>query len=95
MAAKFPSIKLVRQPEVCEALGIVRITLDRWVRGGAFPAPIRISEKTYAWRLADVEAWIAQRSRSRKRRKPRGSLMQGDELVVMSPKLTKGRTAHA
>jgi prophage regulatory protein len=78
---KFPTIKLVRAPQLCEAFGITRATLDRWIRSTKFPPPLKINEKSFAWRLVDVEAWIAQRALTRKRRKPRGSLMQGSELV--------------
>ena len=78
---KFPTIRLISQPELSEALGKSRYTIERWVRSGMFPAPIRISEKSFAWRLADVEAWIAKCARSRKKAKRRGALMQGSELV--------------
>ena len=80
-AEPFSSIKLIRPPELCQALGIQRWTLDRWIARGIIPPPIRISEKTFVWRLADVEAALIKCARSRKKRKPRGALMQGRELV--------------
>ncbi|MCP4389839.1 MAG: AlpA family phage regulatory protein [Gammaproteobacteria bacterium] len=67
-------------------LGVTKFTVNRWVKQGRFPPPIRLSEKTHAWRVADIEAWLAQRSRSRKQPTLRGALMQGPELVRRSEK---------
>jgi len=79
--SKFQSIKLISQPELCDALGVSRYTLERWTRQGRFPKPIKLTEKTVTWKVSDIEAWLAQRSRSRKRAKKRGALMEGNELV--------------
>jgi predicted DNA-binding transcriptional regulator AlpA len=84
-ADKFPSIKLIRPDELCEALGIKRWTLNRWVAKGILPPPLRISEKLFMWRLVDVEAALVKRSRSRHQRKPRGALMHGKKLVRQAP----------
>jgi len=34
------------------------------VKRGEFPAPIKLSEKCTAWKLADIEAWEKQREAS-------------------------------
>jgi prophage regulatory protein len=34
-------------------------TLWRKVKGGTFPAPVRLSERVTAWKVGDVRAWIA------------------------------------
>lgn len=34
-----------------------RVTLNRWVKRGIFPAPIRLSEFTVAWPLDEVLRW--------------------------------------
>jgi prophage regulatory protein len=77
---------LVWLPELCEQLGRSKHSIERWVREGRFPKPIKITEQGCAWRLAHVEAWLAKLERSRKKRKPRGSLYRGDTLVVHSRK---------
>ncbi|HEX7687954.1 MAG TPA: AlpA family phage regulatory protein [Burkholderiaceae bacterium] len=37
-------------------------TLWRWVREGNFPKPVRLSSRITAWRVEDVERWIASRT---------------------------------
>lgn len=37
-----------------------RSTLWARVRQGTFPAPVKLSERVTAWRVADVRRWIAQ-----------------------------------
>ena len=83
-ASPLASITLVWLPELSQALGRSRYTIERWCREGKFPAPLKLTEQGCAWRLRDVEAWLDKAARTRKRRKPRGSLMQGDELVEYS-----------
>lgn len=34
-------------------------TLWRRVRAGAFPAPIKLSERVTAWKAEDVHCWLA------------------------------------
>lgn len=42
-----------------------RVTLNRWVKRGIFPAPIRLSEHTCAWPLAEILLWEEQRRAER------------------------------
>lgn len=39
-----------------------RMTLSRWMRRARdpFPATLRLGPNTVAWRVADVEAWLAR-----------------------------------
>ena len=37
--------------------GVSRATIWRWVRGGKFPAPVRLGENVTRWRVADVVEW--------------------------------------
>ena len=34
-----------------------RVTLNRWVKRGLFPAPVHLSEFTVAWPLDEVLRW--------------------------------------
>lgn len=36
-------------------------TIWRWVRKGIFPAPVKLGPGTTAWKIEDVEAWLAAR----------------------------------
>lgn len=38
-------------------------TLWRRVKAGEFPAPVKLSERVTAWRVEDVRAWMASRTR--------------------------------
>lgn len=79
-------IALIWQPDLCKLLGRSSFTIARWVRECNFPKPVRITEQSYAWRVADVERWIDQRARSRRKVKKRGSLWEGDTLVQHTKK---------
>jgi prophage regulatory protein len=37
-------------------------TLWRKVKDGSFPAPVSLSKRVTAWRVADVRAWMAAQS---------------------------------
>ena len=54
-------VKLVRMPEVVEATGLSKRTVEKWCRDGRFPAPVRLSARAIAWRVSDVEEWIESR----------------------------------
>jgi len=38
-----------------------RATLDRWIRLGVFPAPVRLGLRRLGWRKADIDAWLEGR----------------------------------
>ena len=66
------SIQLVWLPELAEALGRSRYTIERWCRERKFPAPIKLTDQGCAWRVRDVEAWLDRMSRQRKKVHHRG-----------------------
>jgi predicted DNA-binding transcriptional regulator AlpA len=78
------SIALVWLPELCEQLGRSKYSIDRWVKAGHFPPPIKIHSQGLAWRVRDIEAFFDKLARTRKKVKRRGSLMRGDTLVEYS-----------
>jgi predicted DNA-binding transcriptional regulator AlpA len=58
--------RLITQKAVMKLVGIgSRETLDRWVRRGLFPLPIRVGGGRLRWVLAEVEAWIEARKTDR------------------------------
>jgi predicted DNA-binding transcriptional regulator AlpA len=52
-----PVGELVGVAEVCDRLGIKRMTLKRLRDSGKFPAPVAELRAGPVWRLADIEAW--------------------------------------
>ncbi len=64
-----PSERLLNEAEVLRRLTISRSTLYRWVRSGAFPAPLQLGPRRVAWSGADFDDWIQSRKlRARKDR---------------------------
>ena len=54
-------LKLLRLPEVIDRTGRSRSGLYRDLSEGKFPAPVKIGERSVAWREADVLAWQESR----------------------------------
>ena len=61
---------------ICVRFNIGRATVWRWVKKQGFPSPVRLSENCTRWRLEDVVAWEAKRSRE--------STEQEEEVVRIS-----------
>lgn len=62
------SLKLMSQKEAMKLVGIgSRETLDRWVRQGLFPPPIKVGGGLLRWVPAEVEAWLEAKKRERRR----------------------------
>ena len=56
-----PMPQLLRLNEVLELTGLGRTTLYRLREDGDFPEGLKLSPKTVAWKLADIEEWINSR----------------------------------
>ena len=58
--------KYVRYPVLVEA-GIVnnRVTLGRWIKSGRFPKPTRLGPNIVAWRLDEIEKYLAELEQAR------------------------------
>ena len=61
------SYRFVSTREVCTRIGKSRLTLDRWVKAGLFPAPKRVGENGFSkvWLsnelddyFTDPEGWV-------------------------------------
>jgi prophage regulatory protein len=50
--------RFISKPAVLEIADFSSATLDRKVRNGTFPAPVRTSENRVAWRLSDINCWL-------------------------------------
>ena len=53
--------RLLRRPEVEALTGLARSTIYDGMAAGTFPAPVRLSPRSVAWKLEDVRAWIDSR----------------------------------
>lgn len=73
-----PSTGYFRQSQLIP--GIIPIssaTLWRMVKKGTFPAPIKLSQRVTAWRVADVAAWMQARDTGpATREEPRADVKQ-------------------
>lgn len=67
-------VKLMRMPDVLDAIGISKSTLYRMVAAGEFPAGVRIGERAIAWPSDEVQEFI------RVRRAERGSRAAAAEV---------------
>ena len=54
-------MKILRGPEVSARVGLSRATLYRMIARGAFPRPVRLSERATGWRTDEVDEWLASR----------------------------------
>ncbi len=59
---KAQKLKILRMPAVLELTGLSRPTVERWVRAGRFPAPLKLGERAIGWRLDEIERWLNSRT---------------------------------
>jgi prophage regulatory protein len=58
---------IVSKREAAALAGFSSSTLEREVRSGRFPAPIRLSRRRIGWRQSDISQWMESlKSRSMK-----------------------------
>ncbi len=53
--------RLLRRKEVESITGLARSTLYEVMKTGAFPAPVKLSARTVAWRESEVAEWVRSR----------------------------------
>jgi prophage regulatory protein len=56
-------VRFIRTRQVLEMIGVCRTTLWEMVRKGAFPQPVRITERTSGYLLEAVEQWMHLRTK--------------------------------
>ena len=52
--------QLLRLPQVLALLGMSRSWVYGEIARGAFPPPVRLGRRAVAWRLSDIERWMAE-----------------------------------
>jgi len=64
--------RIIRLPEVIGATQLSRSTIYRLLGSGAFPRPMKLSERAIGWRRDELDAWLTSRERARSARKLAG-----------------------
>jgi prophage regulatory protein len=58
-------VRILRQRQVLELLGISSSTLWEWVRKGRFPRPISLGPNTRAWLPEEIDQHLLARAKER------------------------------
>ena len=53
--------RILRLDEVERVTGLRKSAIYKMMRSGAFPKPLKLTQKAVGWRIADVESWIESR----------------------------------
>jgi predicted DNA-binding transcriptional regulator AlpA len=56
--------EMLRAPQVIEMVGLSIATIRRLMRLGLFPDAIKVGLHAIAWRLSDIENYLAQRPKA-------------------------------
>ena len=56
--------RILRLREVSLLTRLSKATIYRLLRSGAFPRPIRLSERAVGWRTEEIDEWLASRERA-------------------------------
>lgn len=54
-----PSTGFIRLPQVLSLFPVSRTAWYEGIKKGIYPAPIKLSERTAAWRCSDIRALLA------------------------------------
>lgn len=57
--------RVLRKPEVMKVTGLGSTTIWREVKAKRFPSPVRITEHRVGWLQSDIDAWLANRPKTR------------------------------
>ena len=58
MKSTLPETGFIRLPLVLAVIPISKSSLYDGIRKGIYPAPVKLSERTSAWRVEDIRALI-------------------------------------
>jgi len=59
-----PDSAYIRQPQALQVVPFSAATLWRKVKQGAFPEPVKLSERVTAWRVGDVRKWLDSKAQA-------------------------------
>lgn len=54
-------MKIYRMRDVCETTGLKPSTIYKLVRSKAFPAPVKLTNRSSGWTNSSVDQWVASR----------------------------------
>lgn len=57
--------RLVKLSAVMAMTGVGRSSIFNAVKAGTFPAPVKLGVRSVAWRMSELQAWIAARPSAR------------------------------
>ena len=49
---------VIRLPEVARRCGVAKITIQKWVKQGKFPKPLKLATHAIGWRESTVDEWL-------------------------------------
>ena len=53
--------KLLRKPTVLDRTGLPNSTMYFFISNGSFPTPVKLGQRSVAWRESEIDAWIDSR----------------------------------
>jgi prophage regulatory protein len=56
--------RMLRSPQVVAKVGLSKATIRRLMRLDLFPVPTKVGLRAIAWRLCDIEAYLAARPKA-------------------------------
>lgn len=59
MANQLPAAGFLRISDVLAVFPISRSALYQGIKDGKYPAPVKLSERTAAWKVSDIRALLA------------------------------------
>jgi len=57
--------RILRLPEVIEAVFLKKSTIYDLIRRGVFPVPVRLGLRSVGWYETEITDWVASRARAR------------------------------
>jgi len=57
--------RIMRLPEVIEAVSLKKTTVYDLIRRGIFPVPIRLGLRSVGWYETEINDWLQNRARAR------------------------------
>ena len=60
-------MRILRQHQVCEKVGLSPMTIWRRQKAGTFPQRVRLGPNAVGWIEEEIEAWCAERAAERNR----------------------------